>query len=177
VPSENIVIQDCQMKEGHGGVVIGSEITGGAKNVFAENCTMNSSNLERAIRIKTNSIRGGFVENVYARNITVGQVREAVLKINLYYEEGDSGNYTPSVRNINLENITSKKSKYALFLNGYERSPITDVHLKNCTFDNVEKLNTIGGVKNVVLENVKINGEVFNGVAKEQNPLGSSNRD
>jgi polygalacturonase len=178
VPSENIVIQDCQMKEGHGGVVIGSEESGGVRNVFVENCIMDAPKQGRAaIRIKTNSIRGGFVENLYARNITIGQVREAVLKINFYYEEGDSSNYTPVVRNINLENITSKKSKYALFLNGYKRSPITDVHLKHCTFDNVEKSDTIGGVKNVVLENVKINGEVFNGVAKEQNPMGSSNHD
>jgi polygalacturonase len=68
----------------HGGVVIGSEMTGGARNVFAENCTIDSPNLERAIRIKTNSIRGGLVENVYARNITIGQVRVAVLKINFY---------------------------------------------------------------------------------------------
>jgi polygalacturonase len=177
VPSENIIIQDCQMKDGHGGVVIGSMMTGGVRNVFAENCTMDSPNLRRAIRLKTNSVRGGFIENVYVRNITIGQVSEAVLKINFYYEEGDTGSFTPTVRNINLENVTSKKSKYALLLNGYQRSPITDVHLKNCTFDNVAKPNVIGNVKNVVTENVKINGETFNGIAKEQNPVGSADHD
>ena len=160
VPSENIVIQDCQMKEGHGGVVIGSEMSGGARNIFAENCTMDSPNLDRALRIKTNSVRGGFVENVYARNITIGQVREAVLKVNFYYGEGDVGDFMPTVRNINLENVTSKKSKYALFIKGYDRSPITDIHLKDCTFDNVIKSNMLVGVKDLVLENVKINGEV-----------------
>ncbi len=174
VPTENIIVQDCEMKDGHGGVVMGSEMTGGVRNVFAENCIMDSPNLDRAIRLKTNSVRGGFLENIYVRNINVGQVAEAVLKVNFYYEEGDKGNYTPYARNINLENVTSKKSKYALLLNGYERSPITDVYLKNCTFDNVESSNSIGGIKNVVLENVKINGEVFNGPVGEQNPLGSS---
>ncbi len=159
-PSENIVIRDCLMKAGHGGVVIGSEMSGSIRNVFAENCIMDSPNLNQALRIKTNSHRGGFVENVYARNIAVGQVSEAVLKVNFHYEEGDTGKFTPKVRNINMENIICKKSKYALFLKGYERSPIADVRLKNCTFDNVESADIIDNVRNLVLENVKINGSV-----------------
>jgi polygalacturonase len=174
VPSENIMIQNCEMKDGHGGVVIGSEMTGGARNIFAENCTMDSPNLDRALRIKTNSVRGGFVENVYLRNITIGQVDEAVLKINFYYGEGDTGNYIPTVRNINLENITSKKSEYALLIKGYDRSPITNIHLKDCTFNNVEKTNTLIGVKNLVLKNVMINGEVLNKAVEEQALTGSS---
>jgi len=160
VASENIVIRRCEMKDGHGGVVIGSEMTGGARNVFAENCTMDSPNLDRALRIKTNSVRGGTVENVYMRNVTIGQVAEAVLKINFFYGEGDTGKFTPTVRNINMENVTSKKSRYALSINGYERSPITDVRLKGCTFDNVERENLLVGVKNLTLENVKINSEL-----------------
>jgi len=162
VPSENIVIRNCRMKAGHGGVVIGSETTGGTRNVFAENCTMDDPNLDRVLRLKTNSVRGGFIENVYARNITVGQVKESILHIYYFYGEGDKGKFTPKVRNINVENVTSKKSKYALFLKGYERSPITDVRLKNCTFDNIQDPNEveISQVKNLVLENVKINGKL-----------------
>jgi polygalacturonase len=164
VPSENIIVRNCEMKDGHGGVVIGSEMTGGARNVFAENCTMDSPNLDRALRIKTNSVRGGIVENVYMRNVTIGQVAEAVLKINFYYGEGDTGDYPPVVRNINMENVTSKKSRYALFIRAYDRSPATDIYLKDCTFDNVERANVLEGVKNLTLENVKINGEVINEV-------------
>jgi polygalacturonase len=157
VPSENIVIQNCEMKDGHGGVVIGSEMTGGARNIFAEDCTMDSPNLDRALRIKTNSVRGGFVENVYMRNVEIGQVAEAVLKINFHYGEGDIGEYTPIVRNINMENVTSQKSRYALSIRGYERSPITDVHLKNCEFNNVQRDNLLVGIKGLSLQNVKIN--------------------
>ena len=174
VPSENIIIQNCEMRDGHGGVVIGSEMSGGARNIFAENCKMDSPNLDRALRIKTNSVRGGTVENIYLRNITIGQVADAVVKIDFYYGEGDTGNYTPTVRNINLENVTSRKSKYALLIKGYERSPVTDIRLKDCTFDNVEKSNVLVGVENLVLENVKINGEVVNNAAKERVPVGSS---
>ncbi len=156
--SENIVIRNCRMKDGHGGVVIGSEMTGGVRNVFAEDCTMDSPNLDRALRIKTNSVRGGIVENVHLRNTTIGQVAEAVVMVNFYYGEGDTGSYVPTVRDIHLENVTSRKSKYGLFIRAYERAPITGIHLKDCTFDNVEKPNVLEGVEGLVLDNVKING-------------------
>jgi polygalacturonase len=159
MPSENIVVRNCQMKDGHGGVVIGSETSGGTRNVFAENCTMDSPNLDRALRIKTNSVRGGTIENIYMRNVKIGQVAEAVLKVNFQYGEGDAGDFTPTVRNVNMENITSEKSKYALSISGYERSPITGINLKNCTFNNVEKSNILVGVQNLTMDNVKINGE------------------
>ena len=109
VASENIVVRNCVMKDGHGGVVIGSEISGGCRNVFIENCQMSSPNLDRALRIKTNSIRGGVVENVFVRNIEVGQVKDAVIKVNFHYEEGDAGDFTPIVRNIVVQNLTSRK--------------------------------------------------------------------
>ena len=159
-PSENIVIRNCRMREGHGGVVLGSETSGSIRNVFAEKCTMDSPNLDRALRIKTNSVRGGTVENVYLRNITVGQVSEAVLKINFLYGEGDTGDFMPTVRNINMENVTSGKSKYALAIAAYERSPATGIHLTNCTFENVAKPNLVVGAKDLTLTNVRINGEL-----------------
>jgi polygalacturonase len=160
VPSENIVIRDCQMKAGHAGVAIGSEITGGAKNIFVEKCTMDDPNLFRGIRLKTNSVRGGFIENVYVRNISIGQVKEAVLQIDFFYPDIEKGDFKPIVRNINMENITSKKSEYALFLKGFDNAPIADVCLKNCTFDNVTAPDVISNVKNLVLESVKINGKL-----------------
>jgi len=160
VPSENIVIRNCRMRDGHGGVVLGSETSGSVRNVFAENCAMDSPNLDHALRIKTNSVRGGTVENVYLRNITIGQVAQAVLKIDFLYGEGDAGDFVPTVRNINMESVISKKSRYALFITAYERSPATGIHLTNCTFDNVEKPNVLAGVENLTLSDVKINGQV-----------------
>jgi polygalacturonase len=161
VTSENIVIQNCVMKEGHGGVVIGSEISGGSRNVFAENCTMSSPNLERAIRIKTNSVRGGKIENIFVRNIEIGEVKQAVLTINFFYEEGDSGNFTPSVNNIELENVTSKKSSYALWVKAYERSPVTGLKIINCEFSNVKENSIIENFKSPIIKSVKINEKSF----------------
>jgi len=147
------------MKEGHGGVVIGSEISGGVNNVYTENCEMSSPHLDRAIRIKTNSIRGGVIENIFARNIAVGEVGEAVLKINYFYEEGDTGEFTPVVRNINIENITSEKSPYAVWIKAYERSPVKNIELRNCVFKNVQQQNVIENVEKLQFESVSINGK------------------
>lgn len=159
IPSENIVIQNCVMKNGHGGIVIGSEISGGAKNVFAEDCIMSSPNLERAIRIKTNSVRGGVIENIFVRNLKVGEVGEAVLKINYYYEEGDEGQFTPVVKNIHLENVESQKSDYAIWIKAYERSPVKNLVLKNCSFHNVKHENILENVDEPKFLNVFFNRE------------------
>jgi polygalacturonase len=162
VPVENVVIRDCSMKDGHGGVVIGSEISGGARNVFAERCRMDSPRLDRALRLKTNSVRGGTIEGVYMRDVTVGQVAEAVVTIDFYYEEGDAGKYPPVVRDIDVRNVTSKKSQYAFLLRGYKHAPINRVRVADCRFDGVEKPDVLEAVQDLQLANVSINGKTFN---------------
>jgi polygalacturonase len=118
---------------------------------------MDSPNLDRVLRIKTNATRGGFVENVYMRNIKVGQVAEAVVKIDYYYEEGDRGDFTPRVKNIEVENIKCGKSQYGIWIRAYDRSPVTDIRIQNCTFNNVVESNVIENVKNLSLIHVTIN--------------------
>lgn len=158
---ENVVIQNCEMKDGHGGVVIGSEVSGGARNIFAENCVMDSPNLERAIRIKTNKARGGVIENLYFRNIKVGEVKEAVVRINmLYTHDGEPDVHIPIIQNIFIENVTSQKSALGIKIDGYDTThPVGSVTLKNCEFKGVAKGNDIKHTKNLTLENVKINGK------------------
>ena len=158
VPSENIVIRGCQMRDGHGGVVIGSELSGGVRNVFAENCQMDSPNLDRALRIKTNSVRGGVVENVYMRDVQIGQVADAVFRVNFFYEEGDAGAFTPVVRNVEMRGVTCERTKYPLYLRGYEHAPISDIRLIDCRFENAAEDSVIENVENLVLEDVYING-------------------
>ncbi|MEH6659300.1 glycoside hydrolase family 28 protein [Leeuwenhoekiella marinoflava] len=161
IPSENIVVENCDMKDGHGGVVMGSEISAGVRNVFVRNCTMNSPNLDRAIRIKTNTLRGGFVENVYVKDIEVGQVKEAVLKINTYYgiygvQEGE---FIPSISNINLENITVEKGgKYGLLIKGREERPVSGITLKNVTIKGAETPLLVENCKPINYINTSING-------------------
>jgi len=159
VPVENVIVRDCAMKDGHGGVVIGSEISGGARNIFAERCQMSSPNLDRALRLKTNSVRGGTIEHVYMRDVTVGEVAQAVLTVNFFYEEGDAGGFPPVVRDVEMRNVTSRKSKHALFLRGYAHDPVSDVRIVDCTFDGVAQPDVLEGVANLTLRNVRVNGQ------------------
>ena len=164
MPSKNIIIRNCEMKNGHGGVVIGSEISGGCTNVFAHDCVMDSPNLDRVLRIKTNSCRGGIIENINMKNVKVGQCGESVLKINLNYEPKEiccRGNY-PTVRNVYMENVTCEKSKYGVQIIGLEEDTyVYDIHVKNCKFNGVKDGNTITGkTRNVKLENLFVNGNL-----------------
>jgi polygalacturonase len=159
IPSENLIIQDCVMKDGHGGVTVGSEISGGVRNVFAENCQMDSPNLDRALRIKNNAMRGGLIENIYMRNVEVGQVADSVITIDFYYEEGEAGGFTPVVRNVAVSNVKSTKSKYALYLRGFKNAPITGLRVEDCTFDNVAQASVLENVRDVTLRKVRINGK------------------
>ena len=163
-PSENIIIRNCMMKNGHGGVVIGSEITGGCRNLFAENCKMDSPDLDRVVRIKTNTCRGGIIENIYARNIEVGQCGESVLKINLDYEPREicCRGFAPTVRNVNIENITCQKSKYGVLIVALDSvTNVYDINVKNCHFNGVKEGNKITGkTRNVKFDNLFINGSL-----------------
>src|SRR5690348_10180617 len=158
VPSQNIVIQGCHMKNGHGGVTIGSEISGGVHNVYARNCQMDSPILYMALRIKNNAARGGLIEKIYMRDVAVGQVAQAPVGIDFYYEEGEKGGHKPIVRDVAIENLKSQKSRYGVYLRGFKNDPITGISLSNCEFDGVTDGNVVENVDDISLRNVRING-------------------
>ena len=163
-PSENIIIRNCEMKNGHGGVVIGSEISGGCRNVYAENNVMDSPELERVVRIKTNTCRGGVIENINARNIKVGVCKESVLKINLDYEPKEicCRGFVPTVRNVNIENITCEKSKYGVQIIALDSvCNVYDINVKDCHFNGVKDGNySKGQTRDVHFDNLFINGSL-----------------
>ena len=164
MPSQNIIIRNCEMKNGHGGVVIGSEISGGCKNVFAHDCVMDSPELERVLRIKTNSCRGGIIENINMKDVKVGVCKESILKINLDYEHNEvcCRGYYPTVRNVYMENVTSEKSKYGVQIIGLEEDTyVYDIFVKNCKFNGVQSGNfSSGKTRNVIFENLFVNGSL-----------------
>lgn len=172
-PSKNIIIRNCKMEDGHGGVVIGSEISGGCENVYAENCVMDSPHLERILRIKTNNCRGGQVQNINMRNVVVGQCKEAVVKINLDYERKEIcyRGFEPIVNNVNVENVTCHKSDYGVLIIGRDSlENVYDINIKNCKFDGVvkEPVKITGKTRNVKFDNLVINGSLV--LNKEDQP-------
>lgn len=166
VPTENVIVRGCQMKDGHGGITVGSEISGGVRNVFGENCRMDSPNLDHALRVKNNASRGGRLENFYFRNITIGQVDHAIITIDFNYEEGAKGKFTPVMRNFVAENIKSGKSRYAMDAQGFENAPIYGIQIKNSTFDNVADGIMAANLKDTRLENVRVNGRLIKDISE-----------
>jgi len=150
VPIENVVIRGCRMKAGHGGLTVGSEVSGGARNIFAEKNQLDSPDLERGLRLKTNSARGGFIENVFARDIEIGSVQLAPIEIDLRYQD-ESGQFPPVVRNIIVERMRSAKSRYGIYIRGLEQSPVRAVTLRDCAFRGVADGHVIEGAVDLTL--------------------------
>lgn len=158
-PSENIIIRNCMFKDGHGGITVGSEISGGVRNVFAHDNKLDSPDLWTAIRFKNNASRGGKLENFYYKNNTIGTVSRAVIEIDFNYEEGAKGAHIPMVRNVQIDGLTCGTGNRAVDLQGLDNAPIFDVSLKNCTFGEMKNKSIVKNVKGIKLENVAIGGK------------------
>jgi polygalacturonase len=158
VPSENIVVRNCEMRDGHGGVTVGSEISGGCWNVFAYDCRMDSPILYAALRLKNNAMRGGDLHDIYMRDCTIGQVSDSILQVDFNYEEGNKGAFTPVARNIELRRVTSHKSPYGVNLQGFPNAPIENVRVLDCHFENVAKGNIVQNVRGIDWSGTTVNG-------------------
>jgi polygalacturonase len=130
-PALNIIVRNSIMRDGHAGVAIGSEISGGASNIFIENNRMDSPHLDRALRLKSNARRGGVIDGVFFRNSVVGQVSEALLTIDFQYEEGPFGDFPPVARNISIENVKAEKSPRLFYIAGIPAATIDSIVVKN----------------------------------------------
>ncbi|HXC54645.1 MAG TPA: glycoside hydrolase family 28 protein [Rhizomicrobium sp.] len=159
VASEDIVIRNCTMRNGHGAATIGSEISGGVHRVFVEKCRMDSPNLVHALRIKNNAMRGGKLEWLYFRDIAVGQVARAVLSIDETYEEGANGPFQPVVSNVFVERVVSGKSAMAVDVQGLANAPVDGVTLKDCDFANVAGASIARNVRGLEFHGVTVNGK------------------
>jgi len=158
-PIENVIIRGCRMKAGHGGITVGSEVSGGARNIFAEKNQLDSPELERGLRLKTNSARGGFIDGVYARDIEIGNVKDAPVEIDLRYQD-ETGASLPSVGNIIVERMHSAHSKYGIWVRGLETIPIRGLVLRDCAFRGVTNGQVVEGkvdleMKDVIIEATK----------------------
>jgi hypothetical protein len=120
---------------------------------------MGGPELDSAVRIKNNAMRGGTLEDIFVRNVTVSEVAVAAVSIDFYYEEGERGSFHPEVRDVSIKNLITRKSRYALYLRGFKNAPITDVSLSDCNFSGVSQPNVLENVENIRLRDVRINGK------------------
>ncbi len=157
VPCQNVVIQNCDFANGHGGITVGSEMTGGVRNVYARDLTMNSANLAAGHRIKTNSLRGGFVENTNVYRIDAGTIGGPVLLIDANYN-AQTGDFPPAVTDINLTGWTVADAAEGWQIAGEPTDPIGTVTLTDVTIATATGPNTATDISDLVLDNVTING-------------------
>ncbi len=160
VPTEDVLIEDCMLRMKYGAITLGSDLTGGIRNVYVRDCRIDGPYF--ALYLKTNSVRGGYVENVYLRDVTICDVTKEVVQCNFHRGEGDVGPLTPVVRNVELRDITVQRARNALVLRGYRRSRIDDFRLVDCDFT-VDQPST---VQHTVLsfDNVTVNGQLVTDV-------------
>ena len=131
VPTENIVIRNCRFKGLHG-LVIGSEMSAGVSNVFVENCTYGGYN-KRALYVKTNPNRGGYVHDIYFRNCEFDEVEDLFYITSMYAGEGADDNHFTDIHDIHVENVSANKVRNAaIVLQGTAAKP-----LRNISFDHV----------------------------------------
>ncbi|MEV0385891.1 glycoside hydrolase family 28 protein [Nonomuraea sp. NPDC050643] len=157
-PSMNVLVTGCVMRDGNGGVTIGSETTGGVRWVFAWDCTMSSARLERAVRIKTNPDRGGYVRDIHIRDVTVGQAADAVIEIALNYENKHTGPYFPDVGTIDIRRLRAGRAPRAFNLIGNPGNPIKGVRVSDSVFEEMAEADVVTDVTGFVLRNVWVNG-------------------
>lgn len=157
-PTRDLVIRDCTMRAGHGGVVIGSEVSGGVQNVFAEKCRMSSPDLWYALRFKTNAVRGGRIAHVRARDIIVGDVGRAALTCDFNYEEGANGAFKPELDDVVVERLRVANAIRVLDAQGLPGAPVGRFTLRECQFDGVRQPSIVERVTSLRLDNVTVNG-------------------
>ena len=161
IPSENIIIRNNEFKDGHGGITIGSEISGGVKNIYAHDNLFDSPELDYPIRFKNNAERGGIIEDIYIYNSTIRKSKISIVHADFYYEEGTNGKYKPVLRNVYIDNVKSQnnvdsEAKYAIFLRGFSDSPIENIYLKNFDIYGIEQISFVENSNNIFFEEIYI---------------------
>ncbi|GAA4496731.1 glycoside hydrolase family 28 protein [Hymenobacter ginsengisoli] len=156
MPAENYTITNCTMLAGHGGVVIGSEMSGGVKKIAISNCIFDGT--DRGIRIKTARGRGGVVEDIRVDNVVMKNIREQMIVLDMQYDKTTPEpvtERTPRFRNIHFSNITAEGNQAGM-LNGLSEMPIENVTFSNLNFDAKQGF-TVRESRNIAFHNVQVN--------------------
>lgn len=170
-PTENVVIRNCTVYHAHGGFVIGSEMSGGVKNIFVSDCTFIGTDI--GLRFKTTRGRGGIVENIYARNISMKDIAAEAILFDMYYAGVDPvpltgekraapktellpvTEETPIFRKFYINDVVCDGAEKAVLIRGLPEMSISDIYLDNLTIKAKEGID-IQEAKNIMLSNIHL---------------------
>lgn len=175
VPTENVIVRNCTVYHAHGGFVVGSEMSGGARNLYVSDCTFIGTDI--GLRFKTTRGRGGMVEKIYANNIVMKDIVGAAILFDMYYMAKDPvllagekdekpavitypvTEATPQFRNFRISNVVCNGADKAVFVRGLPEMSIKDISITNAVFKTDKGIEITEGsnisLKNVTLEVVK----------------------
>jgi hypothetical protein len=156
VPCEDVLIEDCDMRYRYGSVAIGTDKTGGIRNVFVRRCRWGGPGLYFGLYIKTNSVRGGFVENVFVKDIEISELTKEAVSIDLYHGDGHNGDEAPIVRNINVAGLRSDRTRSAYLLRGYPEQPLREITIRDSTFTGVLRADVAQDVEGLSVTGVTV---------------------
>jgi polygalacturonase len=172
MPSENMVIRNNIVYKGHGAFVVGSEMSGGARNIFVSDCTFMGT--DKGIRFKTARGRGGIVENIFIKNILMKDIQSEAIYFDMYYFTKppvlgekvvvpEVSEETPQFRNVQISNVVCNGAEKGIFIRGLPEMAVKDISITNSV------LNTEIGVELIEAENITLKNIRL--VSKETNPV------
>ena len=159
-PCENITITNCVMRAGHGGVVIGSEMSGDVRRVTISNCVFDGT--DRGIRLKSTRGRGGIVEDIRVSNIVMNDIQQEAITLNLFYSNVPAEpvtDRTPIFRNIHISGLTGTNVNMATTVLGIEESPISNITFSDINMD-AQTGFVVNDAKDITFENVRVNTKI-----------------
>lgn len=172
-PTENVLIDNCKVFQGHGGFVVGSEMSGSVRNILVSNCQFLGTDV--GLRFKSCRGRGGVVENIYIRDINMFDIATESFLFDLYYggksaveslEDGDTipvtstilavDETTPAFKNIYVKNLVSRNARRAMFFNGLPEMKIENINVEDVTITSIIGAELVES-KGIHFKNVRIN--------------------
>lgn len=170
VPTEDVIVRNCTVYHGHGGFVIGSEMSGGARNIFVYDCNFLGTDI--GLRFKTTRGRGGIVEKIFAKNISMNNIGGAAILFDMYYMAKDPlaifggevkpeevyqpvTEATPQFRDIHIDNVVCKGAETAIFIRGLPEMNVKNVTLENIAIESQKGIVCIEG-EDILFRNVAV---------------------
>lgn len=169
IPCENITITNCTMLSGHGGVVIGSEMSGGVRKVTISNCVFDGT--DRGIRLKSTRGRGGIVEDIRVSNIVMSNIKHEAIVMDMKYSKMPTepkSERTPIFRNIHINGMTVTGVKTPIRIVGLEESPISDIILRDIHIQDGKLQSVFENCERITMNGVVVNGEEMKNIIEER---------
>jgi polygalacturonase len=179
-PTENVIVRNNVVYRAHGGFVIGSEMSGGARNIFVSDCTFIGTDI--GLRFKTTRGRGGVVENIFIKNISMKDIIHEAILFDMYYGgkspgESDAVNdqvsfpvtdATPAFRNFYVNNVVCNGAEKAVMIRGLPEMSIKGIHIENSTFKTNSGIDIIEA-QNISIKNVHVDSKNTSPLINVQN--------